>query len=217
MIGGRIDAGSERKGEQSDAILRGLRAPGETGYKIPTGGLYRWVSSPNYLGEILFWWGLSLFGLAASGPRWWLAVGAAIGFGMLSKYSMPFLLTGLGLGVLSGDLRAHLRSKWLWSGAALSIVIFLPNLLWQWRHDFISLQFLQHIHARDVRIGRTKDFLPDQLELMSFALPIAASGLFFFFSKHGGRRFRVLGWMFVVPFAEEVHRMKRHAVSPSGL
>ena len=134
-------------------------------------------------------------------PRWWLAVGAAIGFGMLSKYSMPFLLTGLGLGVLSGDLRAHLRSKWLWSGAALSIVIFLPNLLWQWRHDFISLQFLQHIHARDVRIGRTKDFLPDQLELMSFALPVAASGLFFFFSKHGGRRFRVLGWMFVVPFA----------------
>jgi hypothetical protein len=50
-----------------------------------------------------------------------------------------------------------------------------------------------------VRIGRTKDFLPDQLELMSFALPVAVSGLFFYFSKHG--RFRVLGWMFVVPFA----------------
>jgi 4-amino-4-deoxy-L-arabinose transferase-like glycosyltransferase len=134
-------------------------------------------------------------------PCWWLAVGAAIGFGMLSKYSMPFLVAGLGVGVLSGDLRAHFRSKWLWLGAAVSIVIFLPNLLWQWQHDFISLQFLEHIHARDVRIGRTKDFLPDQLELMSFALPVAASGLFFYFSKYGGRQFRVLGWMFVVPFA----------------
>ena len=77
---------------------------------------------------------------------------------------------------------------------------FFPNLLWQWRHDFISLQFLQHIHARDVRIGRTKDFLPDQLTLTLFALPVALSGLLFYFSSYGGRRFRVLGWMFVVPF-----------------
>ena len=43
--------------QQSDAILRGLRKPGETGYKIPRGGLYRWVSSPNYLGEIVEWTG----------------------------------------------------------------------------------------------------------------------------------------------------------------
>lgn len=41
----------------SDAILRNLRAPGETGYRIPEGGMFRWVSSPNYLGEILEWIG----------------------------------------------------------------------------------------------------------------------------------------------------------------
>lgn len=45
---------------QSDAILRRLRAPGESGYKIPTGGLYRWVSSPNYLGEIIEWTGFAV-------------------------------------------------------------------------------------------------------------------------------------------------------------
>jgi 3-oxo-5-alpha-steroid 4-dehydrogenase 1 len=41
----------------SDEILRNLRAPGERGYHIPAGGLYRWVSSPNYLGEIVQWAG----------------------------------------------------------------------------------------------------------------------------------------------------------------
>ncbi len=41
----------------SDAILRNLRKPGETGYKIPQGGMYRWVSSPNYTGELLEWAG----------------------------------------------------------------------------------------------------------------------------------------------------------------
>jgi protein-S-isoprenylcysteine O-methyltransferase Ste14 len=44
----------------SDRTLRGLRAPGETGYKIPNGGGYRWVSSPNYLGEIIEWSGWAL-------------------------------------------------------------------------------------------------------------------------------------------------------------
>ena len=44
----------------SDAVLRRLRKPGETGYAIPYGGLYRWVSCPNYLGELLEWIGFAL-------------------------------------------------------------------------------------------------------------------------------------------------------------
>jgi 3-oxo-5-alpha-steroid 4-dehydrogenase 1 len=44
----------------SDAVLRHLRKPGERGYKIPYGGFYRWVSSPNYLGEIIEWTGFAV-------------------------------------------------------------------------------------------------------------------------------------------------------------
>lgn len=44
----------------ADHVLRNLRGPGETGYKVPHGGLYRWVSAPNYLGEILEWVGFAL-------------------------------------------------------------------------------------------------------------------------------------------------------------
>jgi len=42
---------------QADRILRNLRRSGESGYKIPYGGLYRWISCPNYLGEIVIWVG----------------------------------------------------------------------------------------------------------------------------------------------------------------
>ena len=45
---------------QSDAILRGLRRGQETGYRIPYGGLFRWVSSPNYTGEIIEWLGWAI-------------------------------------------------------------------------------------------------------------------------------------------------------------
>lgn len=44
----------------SDTILMRLRGPGETGYKVPHGGLYRWVSCPNYFGEMLEWLGWAL-------------------------------------------------------------------------------------------------------------------------------------------------------------
>lgn len=44
----------------SDRILFSLRKPGETGYKIPKGGLYRFVSCPNYLGEIIEWTGFAI-------------------------------------------------------------------------------------------------------------------------------------------------------------
>lgn len=41
----------------SDYIIRNLRAPGENEHKIPKGGVFKWVSSPNYLGEIIEWFG----------------------------------------------------------------------------------------------------------------------------------------------------------------
>jgi protein-S-isoprenylcysteine O-methyltransferase Ste14 len=45
---------------QADKILRELRRPGETGYKIPVGGLYGLVSCPNYLGEMIEWTGWAI-------------------------------------------------------------------------------------------------------------------------------------------------------------
>ncbi|RMF28594.1 MAG: DUF1295 domain-containing protein [Bacteroidetes bacterium] len=44
----------------SDNRLLRLRKPGETGYRIPQGGLFRWVSCPNHLGEILEWAGFAI-------------------------------------------------------------------------------------------------------------------------------------------------------------
>lgn len=45
---------------QADTVLRALRTNGETGYSIPHGGFYRWVSSPNYLGELAIWTGWAI-------------------------------------------------------------------------------------------------------------------------------------------------------------
>lgn len=52
---------------QSDSILIGLRADGSTGYKIPHGGMFRYVSAANYFGEIIMWCGWALMAWTAAG------------------------------------------------------------------------------------------------------------------------------------------------------
>jgi 3-oxo-5-alpha-steroid 4-dehydrogenase 1 len=44
----------------ADLALRALRKPSETDYHIPYGGLFRWVSCPNYLGELVEWIGWAM-------------------------------------------------------------------------------------------------------------------------------------------------------------
>lgn len=45
---------------KSDMILINLRKPGETGYKIPKGGLFDYISCPNLFGETLEWAGFAI-------------------------------------------------------------------------------------------------------------------------------------------------------------
>ena len=59
----------------SDQILLSLRKPGETGYKIPKGGMFKWISCPNLFGEILEWSGFAIlcWNLPALGFAVWTA------------------------------------------------------------------------------------------------------------------------------------------------
>ena len=52
---------------QSDSILINLRKPGETGYKIPQGGMFSHVSCPNHMGEIIEWTGFGIMMWALPG------------------------------------------------------------------------------------------------------------------------------------------------------
>ena len=147
-----------------------------------------WVLAANFTVRLL----------KSGDGRWWVAIGAAIGLGMLSKYAIPFFVAGLIAGLLFTDARRYLKSKWLWYGAAVAVLIFLPNLIWEARHEFVYLDFVRHIHARDVAVGRTRGFLPGQIQLTLLALPIGIAGLRFYLISP---RYRVLAWMYLVPLA----------------
>ena len=153
------------------------------------------------------WWVLVAFFmvrlLATDDPRYWLGIGVGIGLGMMTKYTMGFFVAGLVVAVLVTPARKYLKSKWLYLGAALALLIFLPNLIWQYQHDFIAFDYLASIHARDVDWGRADEFLPEQLYLTTnpLSLPLWAVGLSLCLFSASMKRFRTLGWMFLVTFA----------------
>lgn len=60
---------------QSDYSLHHLRQPDESSYKISSEGLFRWISCPNYLGEITIWigWAIATWSLAGLAFAVWTA------------------------------------------------------------------------------------------------------------------------------------------------
>jgi hypothetical protein len=150
------------------------------------------------------WWVLIAYFvirlLKTENPRWWLAIGVAIGMGLMTKYSICFFIAGILGGMLLSRSRRYFLSGWFWGGVGVALLIFLPNFVWQVRHGFISIHFLQHIHVRDVGEGRTDGFLRDQFIICAnlFAAPLWIAGLVSFLRD---RRYRMLGWMYVAPLA----------------
>ena len=57
----------------SDSVIRGLRKPGDTGHYLPRGGLFRYVNSANYFGELLQWTGFAVMTWSWAGAvfAWW--------------------------------------------------------------------------------------------------------------------------------------------------
>lgn len=167
---------------------------------LAASALYQYVSFD------MLWWVLIAYlavRLAATdNPRWWVAIGCVIGIGVMTKYTILFFVAGVVFGFFATHLRRHLTSAWLWLGVALSLLIVTPHLVWQYQHDWITADFLDHIRARDARIGRTDGFLRDQFLVCTNMLtaPLWVAGLIALFGSPRFRPFRIIGWMAVVPF-----------------
>lgn len=184
-----------RRRAQIVAALATAVAP----FSLVSGALYQYVSF-----DMLWWVATAYFVvrvLRSGDPRWWLAVGVTVGLGMMTKYTMAFFVTGVLVGLALTSARRQFASGWLWAGVVLSLVIFLPNLLWQIQHHFVTLDFLNSIHARDVAMGRANGFIIQQFFVCTCALavPLWLAGLWYVFFSRDGAAFRPIGWMYLVP------------------
>jgi 4-amino-4-deoxy-L-arabinose transferase-like glycosyltransferase len=131
-------------------------------------------------------------------PRLWLAFGLLAGIGLENKHTIVLLALGLAIGLAITPARRHLKSRWLWLGLGLALVLFLPNLLWQIRHGWPSIEFYRNADLYKNVPTPPLEILKQQFLFMNpAAFPVWGAGLFFFLTAREGRRYRHLGWIFI--------------------
>lgn len=92
-IGGAMFLAGMAVNLHSDHIIRNLRRPGDTRHYIPRGGMFRYVSSANYFGELLEWTGFAVASWSWAGAvfAWWTFANLAPRAASLNKrYAKEF-------------------------------------------------------------------------------------------------------------------------------
>lgn len=102
------------------------------------------IAAPD--APLVMFWALSIWAVAefvaSRKANWWLAAGLFVGLALLSKYTAVFLGAGLVLYVLSSRARwAWLRHWQVWASGGIAIIVFLPNLIWNAQHGWLSFTF----------------------------------------------------------------------------
>jgi dolichyl-phosphate-mannose-protein mannosyltransferase len=136
-------------------------------------------------------------------PRLWLWFGLLAGIGLETKHSILIFGAGVIGGLLLTPERRHLRTPWLLAGGVLALLLFLPNLLWNVQHHFPFLELQENIRrsGRNVDLSIASFFGQEILSMLPLSAPIWIAGLWHYFAGKEGRRFRALGWAWLITTA----------------
>jgi len=148
--------------------------------------------------ESLFWMGCILTVILivkGASPKWWLMVGLCGGLGLQNKPSMTFFLVALVLGLLATAQRRLLWNRWFAAAVGLTILIALPNLLWQIRHRWPTLEFLQNgkMEGKNVIVSPPVFVLEQILTLHPLSVLIWGTGLVWLFASPRAKNSRWIG------------------------
>ena len=128
----------------------------------------------------------------------WLALGLVLGLAFENKHTSALLVAAIAIAILASPLRGHLRSRSLWLGATIALLLVLPNLYWQWSHDWVSLEFYANLNSESNIATAAWAILADQILVMNpFTFPVWCGGLGFCLFARGGRH-RPLGLIFLI-------------------
>ena len=151
--------------------------------------------------EPLFWMGCVLILIRiirGANPRLWLVFGALAGLGLENKHSTLFFGVAVAVAVVATPLRRELARPWIWLGGAVALVIFAPNLIWQWQNGFPTLEDLQNVRevGKNVELAPIPFLLQQTLIMHPANLPVWLAGLWFLLVGRG-RAFRAVGLIYV--------------------
>jgi hypothetical protein len=120
---------------------------------------------------------------------WWLAVGAAVGAALLSKYTAMFFGPAILIWLVAvPKLRRWFASPWPYLGGVVAFAIFAPVILWNADHHWVSfIKQIGRARIEDFRPAFIAELIPTQI---AFATPLVwilgAMGLYALFRRNSG-------------------------------
>ena len=122
----------------------------------------------------IFFWTLSVYYLLrlinTHQTSYYYLFSMALTAGFWSKYSVLFFITALVAGILLTYHRKLLADKHFWQAAFAGLILILPNVLWQYRHNYPLAHHMQELQETQLQYINKTDFLKDQLLML---LPVA--------------------------------------------
>ena len=147
----------------------------------------------------------------------WLFFGLFAGLGLMNKHSMLFFGFALVAGILLTDKRKVFLDKYFWLGGAIALLIFLPNIIWQFQNNFATLELLQNVQksGKNVVLSPLQFFVSQILGMFPTAFPVWLAGIWFFLAGKNGKRFRFLGICYLVLLALMIYlKAKDYYLAP---
>ena len=215
--GGADDGAGARDGRR--ALRPGARRASARSRRRSTSAMDSILTMNGF--ESLFWMGCVFFVIRivrTGDSRLWLWFGVLAGLGIENKHS-TLLFGGAVRDRSAPDAAsaASSRSPGSGSAAAIALLLFLPNILWQVRHGFPTIEDLQNVkpdgeerRPESRRVHRPADPAPPPVALSDLARGARSR-----FLAGRGSRLRVLGWTYLVLLAVMIaSKAKNYYLAP---
>ena len=148
----------------------------------------------------VFWWALSAYFIIryinSKQVKFLYWIGFAFGCAWLSKNSVSFFILGFAVALLLTQYRSLLLNKHLYGAGLLAFVIALPNLLWQYNHNWPLLHHMKELRETQLQFLSPVDFLTGQIFMYFTAFFIWVMGLIWLFTT-AGKQYRILAWIYL--------------------
>ena len=161
-----------------------------------------YLFQPNFL-EIFFWsmiaWSLISF-VQTRENRWLYIFGISVGLGMMSKYSVAVFVISILMGLLLTPQRKIFSNKHFYFAGLLALLIFLPNLLWQYHQHFPVVFHMKELQRTQLQYVSPASFLIDQIIMNLPCIFIWVAGLWWISFSSSAKQYRFIGWswLFVI-------------------
>jgi len=158
---------------------------------------------PNFLD--VFFWTLMAFSIIrfiqTQQNKWLYFFGITAGLGMMSKYSVAFYAISLVAGTLFTRQRKILLNIHFYYAFFIALLIFLPNIIWQYNHRFPVINHMSELQDSQLKYNSAIGILISQIMMNLPCVFIWIAGLFYIIFKESGKQFRFIAWTYLFVIA----------------